>query len=359
MTGGRVVLDNDLHGVEPPRPAEQWTLREQVFAGVRFWDELAHELDNALVSTVGPERWTSCLEEIFEVQQRKYFPAGSDLLGIPGDASDTTRCAMYHCLSTGLAGSRSRYAVESDAKAWIFYLPNIMSATSAAYRRDLQLAAYRGWYVHNGPALGNDRMAFVVTHLVADGDPYDAGYFLDTGRPVAPEDRLRFEFGATPPPPARRRVTELDEGTWPEERRLKALRNLVSGWAWDHLVAAPVVLGDAGRVATTRATALVVGSCRPFFDAALGGTGVDAWADYFATVHRVMGIPVTTERAEVTRVGLGRDPARTSSFEPSAETATAVHEAIRRGWAVTCAEDGVVVEGDGSGGLVLGPAGDG
>ncbi len=228
-----IILDNDLHGLARPRAASEWTFQEQTLAGVQFWDAVAHEVDNALLRAVGPERWTAYVEQVFRAQQSAYFPAGADLLGIPGDASDATRCALYHCLSTGLAGSRSRYAIESETKAWIFYQPNIMSVASPAYRRELQLAAYRGWYVHNGPSLGNDRMVFVVTHLVADGDPYDAGYFEDTGRPVPPEDRLRFAHGSTPPPPQDRRLPELDESVWPEERRLRALRNLVSGWAWD------------------------------------------------------------------------------------------------------------------------------
>lgn len=334
------VLDNDLHGIDAPTPYSSWSLADQTRAGARYWDAVAHEIDNALLDAVGHERWTAYIEKIFRIQQRKYFLPGLDHLNLSPTASHTTRCALYHCLSTALAGSRSRYAVESETKAWIFYLPNTMSVASPPRRRDLQLAAYRGWYVHNGPSLGNDRLTFVVTHLVADGDPLDAGYFEDTGVPTAPDQRLRFELGAPLPPPSARRPAVLDEVTWPEARRLRAMRKLVSGFAWDHVTSAVAELGEVGLEATQRAFGVVINSYRPYYEAALDRHGPPLWAHYYAATHEIGGIPATVDGSIAT---LGRDPVRGTSSAVTEEVAETIHEAIGGAWATACAEDDIPV----------------
>ena len=281
-------LDNDFFGLERPQPIEGWSLHEHAFAAERFWSSVAHELDNALIRAVGRRRRADHIEEIYRLQQAEFFVPGCESLGILDGHPVTTTCVLYHCLSTALMGVRSRYAIESPSKAWIFYLPGTGSPSSSTYEADATLAAFRGWYPNNGAALGDEHVAFVVTHLLGQGDLYDAGYFVDTGAPVAAEDRLSVELGThAPPPPSQRRAAELDPEVWPEARRLKSLRKQVYGHAWDHIAAAAVLLEEDGIAAVTVALELSLVAHRPWFEAALGADGPAFWPRYSAAVREI------------------------------------------------------------------------
>ena len=314
------TLNNDFFGLEPPQPIERWSLGERALAADRFWNTVANELGNALVRAVGRQRWADYVEEIYRVQQAEFFVPGCESLGIVDGQTTTATCVLYHCHSTALAGVRSRYAIESPSKAWIFYLPSTGSPTVSTYEADATLAAFRGWYPNNGAALGDEQVAFVVTHLFGNGDPYDAGYFVDTGARVATDDRLSVELGVhQAPPPSQRRAAELDAEVWPEARRLKALRKLAYGHAWDHIAAAALLLGDEGIAAVTVAFTLSVHAYRPWFEAALAADGPEFWPRYSAAVDEI--------------AGASGDPLEKATFTLPDETRARVHDAVRRAWA--------------------------
>lgn len=340
------IIDNDFLDIQPPTSFGEWSPAERALMAARYWNAVGDEVDHALIRDIGSARWAEFTEELFRVHQREFFVSGCEALGIADVKPDTKKCVLYHCMSTALGGTRSRYAIESDSKAWIFYLPNTMASGGAVLGNEAHLAAFKGWYANNGPALGNDGLRFVVTHLLSRGDPYDSGYFIDEGVPVALEDRCRVEFGAQPPVLSERRAASFDPETWPEERRMKALRNFALGWAWDRIVGAGSLLGDAGVAGVRHAFEIAVNAYLPYFAAAIGGSGPEMAGRYYAAVHEIAGFRVTTtEMNPGLRVQLSRDPLAQSSFQLSDEMAAATHDCIREAWAVMTADHGVRIEG--------------
>ena len=107
-----------------------------------------------------------------------------------------------------------------------------------------------GWHAHNGVTLGNDRLGFVATSLTTDGGAGLVGYYVEEDRPLAPEERLRFSPGETPPGPA----GELPTVSWDAERLAKVERNYAMDYVRSMLPELCAVLGpaDAAAVGTSR-----------------------------------------------------------------------------------------------------------
>jgi hypothetical protein len=138
------------------------------------------------------------------------------------------------------------YAEESRRKAWVFYKtpfcyfdsPAWPSASAAFMRPEGYAEVFRAWHGNNGRSLGNPRLAFVFTHMLFRGDPYDAGYFVEDDQDLAPGDTYRTNWGEDPPP---MHTLALDPADWNAERRYKAAVNYHYGYIGDavqHLVAA-------------------------------------------------------------------------------------------------------------------------
>ena len=243
-----------LHNDFPPGLAWAGTPRadldaEQAAAfAAAFYASMWVGVRNAVVREVGFDAAYRLDEHELRGHQQAYFLDGVRKLGLEAEPSDAIRCAKYHALSNALGGGiRVRYAIESLSKAWIFYLPNFADPAVALHRDGVVTANYKGWHSNNGELLGNPRLAFVATHLLSRGDPYDAGYFLETTHEVPEEHRYSTNFGERPP--SELVVPECDEREWPAERRARALRNYYVGWASDSASAAVDHLGDAGAAA--------------------------------------------------------------------------------------------------------------
>ena len=203
----------------------------------RLGGTLAFNVDNALsLSVIRPHGYEVAEEIQFRVlrsHQEHLFLEGLKKLGLDGDdISDAVRCAKFHVLSNHLGGLRLRYAEESSGKAWVVYdtpywidSPWTSSMSVAVIRPELMYRTMEAWHANNGPFLGNNRLAFVLTQLVPRGDACDAGYFIDTGRELDPSERLQFEWADTLPLDLELSEPELDTTVWPLERQAKAWRN--------------------------------------------------------------------------------------------------------------------------------------
>jgi hypothetical protein len=342
--GMETTVDNDFAGLDRPRSFGQWSLETKANVAAGFWTAVAHELGYAITRDLGSARSAEFTEQLFRVHQREFFVAGLKALGLADVTPDTTKCVLYHCMSNSLGGIRARYAVESPSKAWVLYLPSTLSSGWASYTNEASLAAFKGWYANNGPALGNDRLAFVVTHLISQGDPFDAGYFVEAHYAVEPEDRCRFEPGTTPPPASQRRFAAFDDELWPEARRLKARRNFAVDWAWNHVGGAGALLGESGIAAVRHAFGIVVNVYLPYFRAAVGGGGASMIGRYFQAVHEIAGFPVSTSESDAGfRVNIGHDPLERSSFKLSKSTADALHQSILDAWTTMTTDYGVAI----------------
>ena len=203
----------------------------------RLGGTLAFNVDNALTLSVIQHHGHDVAEEIqFRVlrsHQKHLFQGGLKKLGLDGDdISDPVRCAKFHVLSNYLGGLRVRYAEESPDKAWVVYdtpywidSPWTSSMSVASIRPQMLIRTMEAWHANNGPFLGNNEMAFVLTQLVPNGDACDAGYFINTGKELDDSERLQLRYEEGLPPGLELNPPDLDESVWPLERQAKAWRN--------------------------------------------------------------------------------------------------------------------------------------
>src|SRR5205823_4121890 len=97
---------------------------------------------------------------------------------------------------------------------------------------------FRVWHGNNGRSLGNRRLAFVFTHMLFRGDPYDAGYFVERDCDLSDDETYQTNWGEEPPPMT---TLDLDPAAWNTDRRLKAAVNYHYGYIGDavqHMVEA-------------------------------------------------------------------------------------------------------------------------
>lgn len=191
--------------------------------------------------------------------QLVHFRRGLAKLELDGAESDAIRCARYHYFSNSLGGRRMEYVEESDSKVWIRYRPPywICDGTGApmgsvaALGPEIGRAAFRAWHANNGPLLGNDRLAFVQTQSQCDGDPWEAGYFIEHDTPIPDSQRYRRRPGEWGPAFDPATAPALPHLTWPPERRARALRNFAIGHTTSRLVSLTEMYGIVGAAAIT------------------------------------------------------------------------------------------------------------
>lgn len=202
---------------------------------------LAYELWTALFSALV----FACLREhdqdlIIELERRsvrrhqqKHFTVGMRKLGLGPELGDVVRCARYHYFSNTLGGLPMHYVEESPQRVWIRYLapywmgdgPTQPAAGPAVLGSAFGRAPFLGWHANNGAFLGNDRLVFVQTQGLADGDPWDAGYFTLHDRPLPPGEGYLRRVGEWGPRFDPASAPALPHADWPAQRRAKALRN--------------------------------------------------------------------------------------------------------------------------------------
>jgi hypothetical protein len=163
----------------------------------------------------------------FRRQHLEKFLPGLQKLGLT-DEPNAPACALYHYHSNALGGVKTGYLRESDSKAWVRYPPPrwIWRGTAiAAVPHSVSAAMLHGWHGHNGVSLGNPGLGFVCTGMTVDGMPGLEGYYLDYGRPIAEDERVRFAYGAEEMPRVDwQSQPRLATANWPEERRQRTFR---------------------------------------------------------------------------------------------------------------------------------------
>ena len=173
--------------------------------------------------------------EFMRKHQLTHFLDGTKKLGIEKHPHHVL-AAEYHCLSNLLGGLDMGFQDDGD-RAWVFYMPpsafagSPLLATPAAPKvpAEIMVQNFKAWHANNGVLLGNDRLRFVATDLMFAGGPYDAGYWEEASRPLAPDERLIIKFGqerGRPGPPP-----NLGSALWPQARRDSALRKYNAEYA--------------------------------------------------------------------------------------------------------------------------------
>jgi hypothetical protein len=256
-----------------------------------------------VVTQAGAAPAAELVFRLFRRQQREKFVAGLAKLGLAG-LPDAVASARYHYLSNRIGGVRVEYIEESPRKAWIRYPPPrwMWHGTAiCAVPSEVSRAMLRGWHAENGVALGNPGLGFVCTKQTVDEQDALEGYFYDYGRPLAPEERLRFSPGETAPLFDPATAPRLPEGDWSPERLAKASRNYAVEYLRSALPELYGLLGAerAGALAG-RAAYLVGMQYGDEIKALLGVTeaGAAGFAELFRRLAAAQG-----EEAVVTRDG--------------------------------------------------------
>jgi hypothetical protein len=157
---------------------------------------------------------------------------------------------------------------------------------------------FAGWHPHNGPSLGCPRLGFVVTKVFQDGEPYDEGYFEESDRDLAPDERIRYQAVTRSPDFDPARAPALDPVAWPQERLCRARRNFARDYLADGIRTAVEgygVHGAAGYLAQA-ARLCAVQFFEEFREAfGIAGTDMRALARLFACLADLAGEGPTLE----------------------------------------------------------------
>jgi hypothetical protein len=326
-------LNNDLPG-GPPSALSEWALAERVDAAVAFWGSVGVEVDNSLIRDFGMDAWCAYQTPLFHSHHRRFFLPGLEKLGISDTLPDVVRSALYHGRSNALGGLRTKNFFESDTKAWIFYYPPTGATGGALLPDGYWRGIFSGWHANNGRSLGNPGVVFVNTHLVSRGDPYDGGYFLDTGENVPDGQHFRTAFDEAGPPSEAHEIPQVADDTWPEERRIKAYRNFSVWWAWDRMASALEHFGSDAQDSVRHGCEVAIYAFLPIYRRAVGGTGPSLAAGYVQAVHEIAGWDVTrTEDNGSVTVTLDRDPVKESVESLSDELLNAAWDGVTGAWA--------------------------
>lgn len=275
-----------IHGTE-----DLPTLRARVgLAG-----KLAWTMVSGLTAIVYRERGEQALNEVWfklmSSEQKVRFQAALVKLGIDKDPP-AVAAAKYHYFSNSIGGLGMQIMEESPKKVWIRYLspwgtfPGISALTVPTSVRRTILTT---WHPRNGTLLGCPRLGWVATKFVAEGHPYDEGYFLEYDHDLAPEERCRVEHVERTPEFDPAKAPTLDPEVWPEARWLKGSYS----YGVDYAMHAIEILHEqfgapAARHLIATAMRLIAVQYGPDFTRASGAEGASpaAIAESFAAMLR-------------------------------------------------------------------------
>lgn len=296
------MIDFDLQGQLPPpqKRGADWSLEDRCSIASHLYNGIYYAITMALIREVGHERTYDIHAKLLRHHQKHFFLGGLKKLRLDEEASDAARCAKYHCMSNAVGGLRTGYSIESANKAWLFYFPHLPEngwggQAQIAHSRGNMMSDYLGWHGNNGTLLGNPGLRYVATHFICDGDPFDGGYFEDTGRVLSPDELVFQRLGEMPPAASKIQKLSLDSTKWPTERKAKALRNYAVTWAADR-ISSVLNEGEAALdTAVRRGIQHTLVTWMPRFKVALGTAASrdvtsEEFGAYIAAFHSIAGV---------------------------------------------------------------------
>ena len=265
---------------------------------------------------------------------REFFLPGLKKLGLEHEASDAIAAAKYHVFANMVVDID--YVEESPEKVWLRYNPpsqygGLVGTFSAA----VGAGDYAAWNAYNGPAMGNPRLGYVVTHLICQGDPYDAGYFKLYDHDLAhPEETFQLSPGERVPPVDPEKAPKLP-GDWTRERELRALRNSAVEGAYQVIYTLLDLHGVGGARALLAQAASVTATLqyRPLIEALeierFDAAGV---AEFIRRDRALLDEEVSVEEVSSDECVV-RQTARNPRFFPDpARVPVEIDEALLAGW---------------------------
>jgi hypothetical protein len=215
-----------------PQSESLSAVRERVLLATTFAWSVVSGLSAIVFREKGEKALNDLWSGLMRAEQGMRFKDALRKLGIE-DGPPAVVAARYHYFSNSIGGLRMHYIEESPKKVWIRYLapwgtfPGIAAlAVPTSVRRTILST----WHPRNGDLLGCPRLGWVLTKSIADGHPYDEGYFMEYDQDLRPEERMRIESCEMTPEFDPAKAPVLDSALWPESRVQKASANYASDY---------------------------------------------------------------------------------------------------------------------------------
>ncbi|HWA62882.1 MAG TPA: hypothetical protein VG939_15990 [Caulobacteraceae bacterium] len=274
----------------------------------RLYNALMTGLVLTLVTRRGEDPAAAFVFGHFRRQHLEKFLPGLKKLGLDR-LPDAVACAQYHYFSNALGGVKTEFMPESETQAWVRYPPPrwIWQGTAiCAVPRRVNEAMLHGWHGHNGVSLGNPRLGFVCTGQTVEGQPGLEGYYLDYGRPIAEDERVRFAPDETAPDFDPALAPKLDSADWPQDRLKKVERSYAMEYVRSLVPTLIDLFGEADAAGLLARTARLIGL--QFYDETAEALGIEpgapeAFATYLAAIAAAQGESVSLEGATVLQTG--------------------------------------------------------
>lgn len=222
------------------------SLRERVALSTNF----AWLVVSAVTATLYREKGEQALNDVWRslmsAEQSIRFRDALGKLGIENDPP-AVAAAKYHYFSNSIGGLTMQFVEESPKKAWIRYMPpwgSFPGIAAMAVPSSVRRTILSTWHPRNGELLGCPRLRWVATKFVAEGHPYDEGYFEECDRDLAPSERMKVEAVGTSPEFDSAAAPRLDPKAWPEARILKGSHNYAADYALHAIEAVIRLLGE-------------------------------------------------------------------------------------------------------------------
>jgi len=208
-------------------------LRDRVTLSTNFGWLVVSAVTATLYREKGEQALNDVWRTLMSAEQAIRFRDALVKLGIQDDPP-AVAAAKYHYFSNSIGGLTMQIVVESPKKAWIRYMPpwgSFPGIAAMAVPSSVRRTILSTWHPRNGELLGCPRLRWVATKFVAEGNPYDEGYFEECDRDLAPSERMAIVPVTSSPEFDPASAPKLDPQAWPEARVLKGSHNYAADYA--------------------------------------------------------------------------------------------------------------------------------
>ena len=214
-------------------PQDLDILRERVALSTTFGWLVVSSLTAIVYREKGEKALNDVWSTLMSAEQTVRFRDALTKLGIENDPP-AIAAAKYHYFSNSIGGLNMQFIQESPKKAWIRYMPpwgSFPGIAAMAVPSSVRRTILSTWHPRNGELLGCPRLGWVATKFVAEGHPYDEGYFEEYDHDLSPSERMKIIRVASSPEFDPAVAPKLDASAWPEARILKGSHNYAADYA--------------------------------------------------------------------------------------------------------------------------------
>ncbi|WP_374667076.1 hypothetical protein [Ramlibacter sp.] len=222
------------------------SLRERVALSTQFGWLVVSAVTATLYREKGEQALNDVWRSLMSAEQTIRFRDALVKLGIENDPP-AVAAAKYHYFSNSIGGLTMQIIEESPRKAWIRYMPpwgSFPGIAAMAVPSSVRRTILSTWHPRNGELLGCPRLRWVATKFVAEGNPYDEGYFEECDHDLAPTERMAIIPVTRSPEFDPATAPKLDPKAWPEARVLKGSHNYAADYALHSIEAVIRLFGE-------------------------------------------------------------------------------------------------------------------